>query len=231
MNYSIFRVLIVLLAPLTTISTSSVHADADKAAIDQAVELTNHQKYQQVYDILKPLADKNNAYAYDRLGVLHGSNTNNNPHYNLEKELSAYYIAAKAGIAHAKFGYASSLRRKVTYRDKPDIYKKNYAEACNWYKKSALQGFGYAQVETAWCYEQGRFDGIKNYTKAYMWFALAANRFEVEDDPYSPNSMTSKLMQRVAKKGKLSENQIRQALEMAREIEKNRLANTAQPAK
>ena len=64
-----------------------------------------------------------------------------------------------------------------------------------------------------------------------MWFALAANRFEVEDDPYSPNSMTSKLMQCVVKKGKLSENQIRQALEMAREIEENRLANTAQPAK
>jgi len=223
---SIFRNIAFIIC-LTFSTISCVGAEATIELIDQAIDKTNHKNFQQAYDILKPLADKGDAYAIYGLGNLYGLNIGNNPYYDTKKELATYAISAKAGNAYGQFGYASALKGQVAYRDSPELYDKNYAEACIWYEKAAKQSLGFSQVATAWCYENGAFNGKQDYIKAYMWFSLAADRFKDDDDPYAPNSMASVLMQQTAKKGKLSKIQINKALKMAQQIDQESIANSS----
>ena len=53
--------------------------------------------------------------------------------------------------------------------------EQNYAEALNWYRKAADQGFVFAQNQLGWMHKNGQ--GVKqNYAEALTWYRKAAGR-------------------------------------------------------
>ncbi len=198
------------------------------ALVEQANELINQNQYEQAFKILKPLADAGDLDANHKIAILYRSDDAKNPYYDIDKALNAYYYAANAGHAWAQIGLGQLLRQRVSHKigisdllkpESQEIWNKAFKESCMWYEKAARQGEGFAMLAMGHCYLDGYLTAKRDYFHAYVWFALAAGRFEVEaGDPAAPQSMAETFMQRAARNGKLTDEQVRQALNLAKEI-------------
>ena len=85
--------------------------------------------------------------------------------------------------------------------------KRNYKIAKEWFARAAANGLPDAQYNLGVMYENGEFVK-KNYLTAYMWFYLANQ---------NGNSHASNRMQGMAEEHKLFPNQIKRAVELAKE--------------
>ena len=79
--------------------------------------------------------------------------------------------------------------------------------ALMWYKRSAEQGYAYAQSALGRMYEKGQAVS-KDYIRAYMWFSIAASLWDTD---------ARLMLNRVAKKMSRTQTEIAQRL--ARECE------------
>lgn len=85
--------------------------------------------------------------------------------------------------------------------------KRSYKSAKEWFEKAAKIGFPDAQYNLGVMYLNGEY--VKqDYVTAYMWFYLAEQ---------SGNTHASKRMQSMADEHKLFPNQIKRAIELAKE--------------
>ncbi len=228
-KYTVFWSLLTLVVTSACAAQRQSNADTH-ALVEQAAEMINNHEFKRAYEILKPLADAGNVEANDAIGDLYRIKSENNPYYDFEKAIKAYYFAANAGHAWAQIGLGQLLQHQVVVKAKsfrydynqPELKKyadKTYKESCAWFEKAARQGEGYAMLDVARCYEDGYVTNQKDYPKAYAWYALAAGKFEVEEgDTYSPNSMAESFMKRAAKRGNLNKEQIQQALDLAKTL-------------
>jgi hypothetical protein len=220
---------------IVTTNTCAVQPDArpnTQALVEQANELINQAHFQKAYEILKPLADAGDPNANHKIAMLYRNENEKNPYYDVEKSLKAYYFAANAGHAWAMIGLAQVLRHIVVEKaanyqynyKNPELKQfaeKYYKESCMWFEKAARRGEGHAMLDTARCYQDGYVTGEKDYVMAYAWFALAEGSFDVEaGDRYAPNSMAQTFMKRTAKRGNLTQRQIQQALDLAKQLHK-----------
>jgi TPR repeat protein len=81
---------------------------------------------------------------------------------------------AAAGDAEAQFTLGKN------YESGRSGVKKDYAEAANWYRKSAEQGNAYAQASLGILYHSGK--GLPHDdVLAEMWFTVAADRAPAND--------------------------------------------------
>jgi TPR repeat protein len=86
------------------------------------------------------------------------------------------------------------------------------AQADEWYRKAADQGFGYAQFDLGAAYEDGR--GVpQDYSLAHMWFNLASSPATNADADLRQMAVTSR--DKVA--AKMTPDQMAEAQRMARE--------------
>ncbi len=85
--------------------------------------------------------------------------------------------------------------------------QRDYKLAKGWFEKAATNGFPDAQYNLGVMYENG--EGVsKDYVAAYMWFYLANQ---------NGNINASKRMQGLAEEHKLFPNQMKRAVELAKE--------------
>jgi TPR repeat protein len=97
-------------------------------------------------------------------------------------------------------------------------------EGCEWYLKAAMQGYPLIAFSVARCHERGDFTGKKDFVMAYAWHASAEilhageSLYSIDTQEYGSNSMAAVFMQRVAERAKLTPEQIKVALNKAKEI-------------
>jgi len=220
MRTSVIGLLLFLL--LSACTQAPVKID-NFAITEQAFALEGQGKYEEAYNLLKPLADQGVLDAIYRLAELYDYNTSlmsrikQNPYYNPQKARELLYISAKQGHAYSQLALGSNLRRRLNdYRDKPEEFRAIYKEACEWSVKGAMQGTKLGTYPVARCYRNGGFTGTRDYMMAYAWFAVP-NFYQVKDGIYEDFD-DDYFMDEVAKRGKLTDTQKQQALKIARDI-------------
>lgn len=194
--------------------------------MDKAVSLRQANDYQGAYQILKPLADTGDGYANYKLGELFSYNDDRNIYFDRDKARDAFYIAAEKGIPDAQSVLAANLVRrstfKVTHLTKSAM--KTLKDACEWYRKAAMNGYPMGEFDVARCYERGWVNGKRDFILAYAWYASAEilhkgePLYTVETNQYNSNSMAAIFMQQAAQQASLTKSQIKAALEKAKEI-------------
>lgn len=198
-----------------------------KEVTENAYKLIQQEEFHQAYQLLKPLADKGDPEANYQLGQLyHSADKKRNPYFDREKSRAAYYIAAKAGIPISQSALASNLIYYKAFNGS-HLNKggmKILKEACEWYRKAAMNGLSMGEFDVARCYERGWVTGKKDFVLAYAWYASAEilhkgePLYTVETNQYKSNSMAAIFMQQAAQQAKLTKSQIKTALKKAKKI-------------
>lgn len=197
--------------------------------INKANFLKGHEKYEEAYKLLKPLADQGDLEAIYRLAELYDfgvtrPNAKQNPYYDTGNARKLLYIAAKQGHAVAQLGLGNNLKSTLNqYRDRPGKFRKIYREACDWYTKGAMQGTQLGTYPVARCYANGGFTGTRDYVLAYAWFAIPGF-YQAKEGIYEDFDDTF-FMNKAAKRGKLTTEQKQQAMKIAQDIAIKIMAN------
>ena len=141
--------------------------------VKQGLDAINDNRYQDAYNILKPLAVSGNAEAQERFGLLFFSDPGENPYFDSEKGYYWQRKSAEAGYFYAQFTLGFQLSKDASKFDRETRYKMR-KEAYQWYLKAAEQGYSFAQIEVGKFLSQGKYVD-RDRAKAYMWYTLAAN--------------------------------------------------------
>jgi TPR repeat protein len=190
------KLLLMLFLCATAVSARAEPYEDATAAYDKGDYATALQLY-------RPLADKGDARAQNRLGVMYNIGQGVTEDYSTA--MAWYRKAAEQGDADAQYGLglmymlgqgvpednASALMwyRKAAEQGRANaqfnlgsMYRhgdgvpKNFETAVIWYRKAAEQGLPNAQFELGVMYRDGK--GVpQDYVQAHIWFNLAASRF------------------------------------------------------
>ncbi len=118
--------------------------------------------------LLRPLADKGNAWAQILLGDL--SDKGQGVPQDYAKAAMWYRKAAEKGNADAQIRLAEMYYFGRGVPDAPQ----DYAKAAMWYRKAADKGNADAQIRLGEMYKNGK--GVpQDFVQAHMWFNLAAS--------------------------------------------------------
>lgn len=129
-----------------------------------AREFKPEDAFTKLYAALKPLAEKGDAEAQLKMGLMHYSGRGAARNYR--EALEWFKKAGQLGnpLAQANVAYMY---------EKGEGVSQNYTEAAAWYLKAAQRGNAPAQFTLGSLYEDGM--GVKqDEVKALMWFNLAA---------------------------------------------------------
>lgn len=148
------------------LNVDRVSVDLAKMDVDSlyvmAKRLFDAKQYAQSLPYVKAGIEREDAQAQNLYGVMlqHG--------LGVQKDsisaLSYYQKAANKGLPKAQTNLG------LVYAG-----QKRYAEACEWYRLAAEQGYGFAQGLLGSCYMQGL--GVpQNYTEALKWLVPAAEQ-------------------------------------------------------
>ena len=144
-------------------------ADASADALTAALAAEARHDYATELKLLKPLAERGNALAQQKLGsmylsgpLVHGVGIRRD-----YAEAARWFLkAAEQGNALAQIGLG------LLYA-KGEGVSQNYAEAFRWFRNAAEQGHAVAQAILGAMYADGL--GVpRDYVQAYMWLNLAA---------------------------------------------------------
>jgi TPR repeat protein len=123
--------------------------------------------YATALQLYRPLADKGDARAQNRLGVMY--NIGQGVLEDYATAMVWYRKAAEQGNANAQFNLGSMYRHG-------DGVPRDFETAVIWHRKAAEQGLANAQFELGVMYRDGK--GVpQDYVQAHIWFNLAASRF------------------------------------------------------
>jgi hypothetical protein len=134
------------------------------AAQKMAREFKPTDAYAKMYGELKPLAEKGNAEAQLKLGLMR---------YTGRGAAQDYGEALEWFKKSASQGNPLAMANVAYMYEKGEGAPQNYVEAAAWYRKAAERGNVQAQFALASLYEKGL--GVKaDEVQALMWFNLAA---------------------------------------------------------
>lgn len=137
------------------------------AVLSEGLIALDEENYVKAYEILKPFAERGNAYAQYGLATIYRVGTDEMPK-NEKKTVEWMLKASEQGHAGAQFGLALSY---VLGKGVP----KNQKQYVHYVEKAAHSGHTEAQYFLGMVYKNG--EGIKkNETAAAKWFALAAEK-------------------------------------------------------
>ena len=133
----------------------------DELALEIGLKAYRNRDYSRAYQVLRPLANRGNAKAQNKMGDLYyyGRGGAAQDYY---KAFNWFKKAANQGHAGAQFslGIMYSLARGTS---------KNDSVAENWFKKSASQNNSYAMAALGILYE-----GRRDYSNAITWYIKSA---------------------------------------------------------
>jgi len=164
-------------AALVLIISLFMCCSGNRGTIEDANRAYNVADYQNAYRIYKLLAERGDAHAQFKLGMMYESAKGVQQDY--AEALKWYRKAADQGYADAQFnlGFMYSSKGKGVPQD--------YAEALKWYRKAADQGDVDALGILGHMYLNGL--GVpRDYVLAHMWSDLAASRFPVSGQGMRP---------------------------------------------
>ncbi len=133
-------------------------------------ELTKLEKYDEIYKLVKPLADKGDALGQANLGDLyyHGKVVKK----DYKEAIKYYKLAADQGNTTGQFCLA------CMYREGEGVTK-NVNEAIRYFKLAADQGDVDAQAELGYMYYY-KENGVQDYSKALKYLKLAADQGDID---------------------------------------------------
>lgn len=163
----LFRLLIATFVAAASMTAAAQDLDAARAAYER-------EDYDTAFKLFSPAANKANAEAQYRLGLMHkfGWGTERDP------KAAANWLRRAADQQHAEaqaeLGVLYKLGRGV---------KEDAAEAARWFRRAADSGVGIAQLNLARAYKDGA--GVKkDLAEAYAWFTIAAGNGYVDGMSY-----------------------------------------------
>ena len=142
-----------------TLSTAAI-----PAPLDDAAAAYGKGDYPAALNLWRPLADKGNPEAQNRLGTM----------YYLGKGVKQDETEAAKWFRRAgDQGYANAqINLGAAYSEGHGV-KRNAAEAAKWYRRAAEQGNALAQNNLGVMYAKG--EGVaQDFVQAYMWYNLSA---------------------------------------------------------
>ena len=140
--------------------------DIEPDLIEKIEELDSSGKHEEMYNLIKPLADKGVAYAQARLGDLYRCGAWVKQDY---KEAIRYYkLSAEQGDTDGLFSLG------ISYRDGEGV-EKNYNEAFKYLKLAADKGDMDSQAEIGQMYLNKDY-GAQDYNEAFKYLKLAADQ-------------------------------------------------------
>ena len=154
-----------LLSTLVLVFPHSPAADT----LEEASTAYATGNYQQVFEILKPLAENDNASAQYNLGVLYARGQG--VPQDFTEAAKWYQKAAEQGLAEAQYNLG------VRY-DRGQEVQQDFTEAAKWYQSAAEQGEAKSQYNLGVLYSNGR--GVsQDYKEAVKWYQSAAEQGHV----------------------------------------------------
>ena len=161
------RLLIATFVAAASMTAAAQNLDAARAAYER-------EDYDTAFKLYSPAANKANAEAQYRLGLMHKFG------WGTDRDLiaAANWLRRAADQQHpeaqAELGVLYKLGRGV---------KEDAAEAARWFRRAADSGVGIAQLNLARAYKDGAGVG-KDLAEAYAWFTLAADNGYVDGMSY-----------------------------------------------
>ncbi len=201
----------------------------DTQIMFQAMELAEDRE--EMFTLLKRLADMGNYKAMARLGVKMLYAIKNDPYHNPYEGFRLLVTAARAGDAQAQWdlGLVTSLDHRLD-----TAYQTQRQEAYRWYYASAEQGYAQAQLDIGQMLARGHAPNStgrlrptqEDYIEAYKWLTLAINRFTA--GPVKKGSILDEnvgfaqsSLNYLVKRGDINEKQIKEAQKRVLEWEKS----------
>ncbi|MBL8705720.1 MAG: SEL1-like repeat protein [Rhodospirillales bacterium] len=130
------------------------------------------QNFSEAMKLYVPLAQKNNALAVYKIGLMYTRGDHTVPR-DYAKAMQWYQRAAELGFARAQNDIGYLLEEGLGT-------KKDVAAAAKWYRVSAEQGWSKGQVNLARLHEDGQ--GVAQDRKeAFYWYRLAKDSRETDD--------------------------------------------------
>jgi TPR repeat protein len=161
------RLLIAAFVAAASMTAAAQGLDAARAAYER-------EDYDTAFKLYLPAANKANAEAQYRLGLMHKFG------WGTDRDLlaAANWLRRAADQQHpeaqAELGVLYKLGRGVN---------EDAAEAARWFRRAADSGVGIAQLNLARAYKDGA--GVaKDLPEAYAWFTLAAENGYVDGLSY-----------------------------------------------
>jgi TPR repeat protein len=163
----LFRLLTATFVAAALMTAAAQDLDTARAAYER-------EDYDTAFNLYSPAANKANAEAQYRLGLMHKFG------WGTERDLkaAANWLRRAADQQHAEaqaeLGVLYKLGRGV---------KEDAAEAARWFRRAADSGVGIAQLNLARAYKDGA--GVKkDLAEAYAWFTIAAGNGYVDGMSY-----------------------------------------------
>ena len=139
---------------------------------EEGVDAYNRGEYTRAYRLWLPLAERGNAHAQFKVGLLY---------YTGEGVPQDYHQAARWCCLAADQGYAQAQSELGALYAEGQGVPQDYQQAARWYRLAADQGYAKAQLGLGVLYGLGQ--GVpKDSVQAHMWFNLAA----AQGDPLAP---------------------------------------------
>lgn len=152
------RSLILFIFCLSVLTTPAIAKDTDAEQLDKAKDAIHTKDYATALKILKPLAQKGNAFAQNNVGNLYAAES------NFSEALKWYTLAAKQGATHAQINIGNM------YKDGYGV-KEDEKEALKWYTAAAEHGDTEGQISIGDLYYQKK---DPNPDEAIARYKLAA---------------------------------------------------------
>ena len=137
-------------------------------ALEDGKAAYGRKDYATSLKLLRPLAEKGNAYAQYNIGYMYANGQGVAQDYKEAVKWSK--LAAEQGFAFAQ----SNLG--VRYANGQGVLQ-DYKEALKWYRRAAEQGHATAQYNIGLMYAKGQ-GVLQDYKEAVKWYRLAAEQGE-----------------------------------------------------
>lgn len=157
---------IVLLILVVAVKPVPVPASPSLIELERGLTALRKLDYQVAYDLLYPLAEKNEREAQFLLGVL--LSLEDNPNLDLKKSRFWYEKAARGGHGKAQNNLGVMFDRGLGGRQ-------DFSEAAKWFQEGAKKDIADAQNNLGMLFEAGL--GVEqNFHQAARWFQRAQRR-------------------------------------------------------
>lgn len=144
----------------------------DIPILNKADKLYRDKKYAESAKLMRPLAEKGNAYAAFALGLMEARGDLGEPNY--ARARTWWEKAAEAGHPEAEYNLGLAYHRGVQDGgDGRDPSKRDFATATKWWEKAAEHGHGGAMYALAGMARTGEGQP-KDPVKAVEWYRRAS---------------------------------------------------------